>query len=68
MKVDDFLIHAAPAAAICAAVAAIYLSAGLVPVLVTAALFDCALRGVETLRERRARAPASAESASRDRM
>ncbi len=68
MKDDDFLKHAAPAAAICAAIAAIYLSAGLVPVLVAAALFDCALRGIETLRERRARAPASADNGTRDRM
>jgi hypothetical protein len=37
-------------------------------VLVAAALFDCALRGIEALRDRRARAPASADSGSRDGM
>ncbi len=57
----EFLRDAAPAAAICAVIAALYLSFGLVTVLVATALFDGALCLVEGRRDRRSRAPASAD-------
>lgn len=68
MKEPDLLKDAGPAAVICAVLAALYLGFGLMTVVVMAALFDCALRRVEVLRDRRARAHAAADATGSRRM
>lgn len=62
MSDTEFLKEAALACGICGILLSIYLSGGLMAVIVTATLVDCAVRRIETLRERRARALATAET------
>ena len=53
MSDSEFLWEAGLASVVCAVLVAIYMSGGLMGVIVSATLFDCALRRIETLRERR---------------